>query len=316
VEAARVGVIYTKSPIDLTAAVRISSLVSSREVHFGDVSLAELLYYHGSRVQNGVVVDRWAESKSSVLLGTKGNLEVYPDREGSDPRLAECDLGYLRGRSVFAERKIVRYIFRCGSNLTEYDLENSHFSCLVEGFVAETADLPCLLGYVRNRDDVLCTLRSLLNHGSEEYVANYKAGLQDGGYSRDDVKRCLLSLGYGGSIERRYEEKSPRGCRPAFFIEFARELAKLAWRVSSQRQDLYSKVYAMKTEEMQGASQLAVERKARFVCLSHVAAELQRAVTDRMVAAAGLENVASFERDGIVCTPNASADAIIAAARS
>jgi hypothetical protein len=49
----------------------------------------------------------------------------------------------------------------------------------------------------------------------------------------------------------------------------------------------------MKSEEMEGATPSAIERKARFVCMSHVAAELQRAVTDRMVAAAGLENVAS-----------------------
>jgi hypothetical protein len=72
----------------------------------------------------------------------------------------------------------------------------------------------------------------------------------------------------------------------------------------------------MKTEAMEGATQSAIERKARFVCLSHVATELQRAVTDRMAAAAGLGNDASFERDGIVCTPAAPADAIIAAARS
>jgi hypothetical protein len=211
VEAARVGVLYTKSPIDLTAAIRISNLVASREVQFGDVTLAELLYYHGMRVQKGVVVDRWAESKSSVLLGVKGNIEVYPDREGSDPRLAECDIGYLRGRSVFAERKIVRYIFRCGSGLTEYDLENSHFSCLVNSFPDETADLPLLRKYVESRSDVLCTLRSLLNHGNEQHTAEYKAGLEDGGYTRDDVKRCLLSLGYGGSIEQRYGEKAPAG---------------------------------------------------------------------------------------------------------
>jgi hypothetical protein len=273
------------------------------------------LFHHGSRSRKGFVVDRWAESKSSVLLGVKGSIEVYPDREASDHKLADCGIAYLRGRSVFAERKIIRYIRRCGSDLVEYDLENSHFSCLVDGFPEETADLPLLCEYVRSRSDVLCTLRSQLNHGNDQRAAEYKAGLEDGGYTRDDVKRCLLSIGYGGSIEQRYKEKSPGGIRPSFFVEFSKELEKLAWRISTRRTELYARVHDMKSEEMGGATPSAIERKSRFVCMSYFAAELQRAVTDRMVAAAGLDNVASYERDGIVCSPGASAEAIIAAAR-
>jgi hypothetical protein len=85
--------------------------------------------------------DRYGEARRSTELGMRGNLEVAPDKDSVDLELAHEKRvdGSLRGLSVFALPKLVRYVVRSGfgPHLIQCDFVNSHLRVIWEALSVE-----------------------------------------------------------------------------------------------------------------------------------------------------------------------------------
>ncbi|CAE7254134.1 unnamed protein product [Symbiodinium sp. CCMP2592] len=84
----------------------------------------------------------------------------------------------LVGKSCFAFPKLVRYIARKDLDVVEVDAVNAYFQHLARGFPASTP----LQNYVAHRDEVLGRI------------------CQAFGVDRDQAKRLVIALGFGGSL--------------------------------------------------------------------------------------------------------------------
>jgi hypothetical protein len=132
-----------------------SEKLACRELRSGDVSFSQLLLWHAARTEKHgkdfVATDRWGEAAKPAELGLKGSVECKPDGQSKDILLDGTGFPtYFRGKSTFAEAKLIRFISRCGvPGLWAHDLENSHLNLiwmhLPEGV---KVGLPCLAKYI------------------------------------------------------------------------------------------------------------------------------------------------------------------------
>ena len=309
----KAGVLYTSCPVNPEASKFFMDLVAMHSLHHGSFSFAELLHVQLKRVRNGLVCDRWSESAAATELGVQSNLEIYADPKSVDEFLADAPLPHYRGKSVFGDGKLIRYINRSGSDLVAHDVSNSHFSHLLHMLPDEiVSNLKAFGYYVQNTDRCIAQLRSAFNHNNDAFSEAYVNGLDDGGYSKADGKRMFLSLGYGGYIKTRLNEKPIVGHVPSFLEHFAADMEVLASKVSIQFPHIYEYYIEKKKTEYKGKSEQFIQRKSRFSTLSCMASMFQRQTIDKMTRAAG--EVVSYERDCIVTVGGSKSAAIATAA--
>ena len=312
-EDTKAGVVYTSCPVNPDASKFFMDLVAMHSLHHGSFTFAELLHVQLKRVCNGRVYDRWSESTAATELGVQSNLEIYADPKSVDEVLVDAILPHYRGKSVFGDGKLIRYINRSGSDLVAHDVSNSHFSHLYYMLPeAMVRDLKAFAYYVQTTDRCIAELRSAFNHNNDSFSQDYLNGTDDGGYSKADGKRMFLSLGYGGYIKTRLDEKPIVGHVPSFLEHFAADMEVLASRVSTHAPQIYEYYLAKKKTEFKGKSEQFIQRKSRFSTLSCMASMFQRQTIDKMTRASG--DVVSYERDCIVTIGDSRSAAIVAAA--
>ena len=205
------------SPVNKKLIEEWANKAAMRELYHGAYSFAELLYAQVERSEKVPgrphlwTADVFGETKRSKELGLRGSLEAryYSD----DPRVAAQDrkVGCLRGLSVFTMPRLLRYITRSGfKGLRQIDLVNSHFRMLYD-LAAELGllqELACIIAVVERRAEVM------------EALSERLAGQQ---LQRDDVKRILLMVLFGGNYRNR-----TAGAEDPFLDELTVEVRKLA----------------------------------------------------------------------------------------
>ena len=264
---------YVWGPVNTEACERWADRLAARQLRHGCLSFADLLALQAHRAQKlegrpgKWSRDRFAEPRGPTSLGLRGALESSPDTDRADTELVEGPLvpGCLRGTSVFALPKLVRYVVRSGfgSELVQLDLVNSHFAQIRRNVDAARGCLE-LCRVVEDREAVLAEVGSAL------------------GLDRDGAKKLLLSLVYGAST--RGLERAP------FLLSLAGSIRKLAAGLGQEHPE------KLRMLEEWGRKQPLVS------LLSYLAGHWQREVVDRMLAAVppGAGEVVSFERDGFV----------------
>jgi hypothetical protein len=241
--------------------------------------------------------DRYGEARRSTELGMRGNLEVAPDKDSIDLQLAhekKVD-GSLRGLSVFALPKLVRYIVRSGfgPHLIQCDFVNSHLRVIWEALSVEARLLyPAFARLVLSRDEVFAELRAELNCSpKDDLVARKLEYLQGGGrsgpYGRDEVKVLCLAVTYGCNIDTFLQKRAPRyDTRPELLYRLGKDVRDIA------RQ--FAQLHPANVATIRGWGKLAPE----ISNLAYLAASWQRERVERMRLAVNPEFVASEERDG------------------
>jgi hypothetical protein len=240
--------------------------------------------------------DRYGEARRSTELGMQGNLEVAPDKDSSDVQLVHEKVdGSMRGLSVFALPKLVRFVTRStfGPQLVQCDFVNSHLRVIWEQLAPATRLLyPAFARLVLSREEVFAELRAELNCSPNDDLAKraqeYLKGCgRSGPYGRDEVKVLCLAVTYGCSIDGFLQKRAPRyDTRPALLYALGADVKGIAHH--------FALLHPANVAKIRGWGKVAPE----ISNLAYLAASWQRAHVERMRAVVNPDFVASEERDG------------------
>jgi hypothetical protein len=227
----------------------------------------------------------------------RGNLEVAPDKGSIDVQLAhekKVD-GSMRGLSVFALPKLIRFITRStfGPQLVQCDFVNSHLRVIWEQLSPETRLLyPAFARLVLDRDEVFAELRAELNCSpADDLVKRKQEYLQgcgrSGPYGRDEVKVLCLAVTYGCSIDGFLQKRAPRyDTRPEMLYALGANVRGIAHH--------FALLHPANVAKIREWGKVAPE----ISNLAYLAASWQRDHVERMRTAVNPDFVASEERDG------------------
>ena len=224
-------VVVRKSPVNKKVALDWANRAAMRELYHGAFTFSELLLAQVERAEKmdgrpfHWTTDFFREGGRFDEVDLMGSLE--PCFHCDDPRAQEEKslIPWLRGVSVFTMPRLVRYIVRCDlPGLTQVDIVNSHFRMLYE--VAQEAgkleEVRALAYLVENREAAIKMLITKHPH-----------------LCRDDVKRMLLAVLFGGNYR-----KFTNGLENQGLTALSAEIRKLAATLSG----MYPRVYEMMKE--------------------------------------------------------------------
>ena len=273
------------------ACLRWANRLCMRQIYHGVFSYADLLGMQKLRIlkkgsadvpRGGAdldwTLDRFAEPRKPSVIGLRGALEASPDTNGEDERLShEKCRGSLKGLSTFVMPRVIRYIARMGCDLKQVDCSNSHLAHLAMVITDEQKPLYGeLMDVVLRRSEVFQMLQKSLQVKGE-------------GPSRDAVKKLILSICYGGGLEKHLGKLGFYGSPPDWLQRFHGCVHRLAKQFADQQPVNIEKLIAMGKVDTPQVS-----------LMSYVAGSLQRDTFDKLVAAGKPLPLCSCERDGAV----------------
>ena len=299
--------VYHQCPVSKQSIMHWVDRLPMRELRqYG--TFAEMIYAQVQRAKRVdgkfLVLDRFAEAKRPRELGLRGSLEIAPDSDAKDPRLA-CDAdvnGVYRGLSAFAFPRLCRYIVRAGldTKLIQEDIVNSQLRMIFEHLTqAERDRFGSFSQAVRSREQTLMYLLVALNTTANvddkdalrAELLKYSEGVGDTSrYTRDDCKTLLLALTYGASLPKAMAERPSRvGGIPKFLLGFAKDVRGIAKIFADRFPDVVRKCAEWKKPQPEMST------------LSYLAAHWQRETVEKMQRGIGEGNtIVSEERDGHV----------------
>jgi len=251
--------ILVQAPVNVGACLRFAKKLALWKIFHGAESYGHILIQVAASAVDGFVENAFAEASSFATLGIKGALEVTMEPELVGPQTS---------LSVFALAKVLRSIARTGlKNVHVADICNSHFQHMLRGLLEGDPPCPVLRRIVDDREGVFTELKKLT------------------GLARDEIKTLLLTIAYGGSVQKHCSVQPP----PQLLLDLSAEVRALARARRQQMPELYEKVVGMG------------KRDPEISMLSYLNGAAQRQTVELMLTAlpAGAK-VFSYERDGFV----------------
>lgn len=294
--------VYVEAPFNRDVAKRWSNRLAMRQLRYGCLSWSDFLgglalralpaaECKARRLPSGSwTLDRFKEPAAATTLGLKGSLEPSADRTCNDEKLKhEKAGGHLRGLSVFAGPKLLRFLARVGVKAQIYDVVNSHLTHLHNALPEVRRPLE-LVEIVNSRRRIMDELLSEVSNSSGRLV------------QLADIKKLILSISYGGNPKRHLKLL---GCSsvPAWLSRFKTCIREIANNIAKEMPE---RIQALKDMD---------KRDPVISLLSYLVSDLQRQTTDKMKEAVQTHGrVVSYERDCIVGMGKCSFDDVSVAA--